>query len=186
MGPALGPILGGALAQAFGWRATFWFLSIFTTLCFVAFVYFKDTFRRERSLTYQTTLLRLLRQRKEAETARQRSGTSSIADIAATNPNVKIDEKDKSRFDEKHPPTGVEVTNMDVEAQRPSARPVPNVEELKLSLRDFNPVKPIIQVLCRPNNLVILFASGTSMRYSPRPVVLMPLFQGLHSHSTTL
>jgi len=28
-GPSLGPIIGGALAQSLGWRAIFWFLSIF-------------------------------------------------------------------------------------------------------------------------------------------------------------
>ena len=30
LGPSLGPILGGALTQGFNWRATFWFLTIFT------------------------------------------------------------------------------------------------------------------------------------------------------------
>ena len=31
---------------------------------------------------------------------------------------------------------------------------------VKLSLRDVNPFKPLAQVLCRWNNIVILFASG--------------------------
>lgn len=53
-GPSLGVVLGGALAQGFSWRAIFWFLASVAGLIFVLFlVVFKDTFRRERSSTYQ-------------------------------------------------------------------------------------------------------------------------------------
>ena len=40
LGPSLGPILGGALTQAFSWRATFWFLAAFVCACFLSFLPF--------------------------------------------------------------------------------------------------------------------------------------------------
>ena len=80
LGPALGPILGGSLTQGWSWRATFWFLAIFVGLCFLSFIPFKDTFRRERSLTYQTAL-----KRKRALMYAKASGTpSEPQDIAAS------------------------------------------------------------------------------------------------------
>ncbi|KAG6813459.1 hypothetical protein H0H92_010793 [Tricholoma furcatifolium] len=54
---SIGPVLGGVLTSGLGWRAIFWFLGIFSgvvCLCFVLF--FRDTFRKERSLAYQTRL----------------------------------------------------------------------------------------------------------------------------------
>lgn len=57
LGPSLGVVLGGALALGFSWRAIFWFLASVAGLIFILFlVVFKDTFRRERSSTYQTVL----------------------------------------------------------------------------------------------------------------------------------
>ncbi|KAL4070034.1 major facilitator superfamily domain-containing protein [Scleroderma yunnanense] len=59
LGPSLGPILGGVLAQELSWRAIFWFLAIWGGIVFLAFLsLFRDTFRRERSLTYQNVLKR--------------------------------------------------------------------------------------------------------------------------------
>ncbi|KAL4070035.1 major facilitator superfamily domain-containing protein [Scleroderma yunnanense] len=59
LGPSIGPILGGILAQELGWRAIFWFLAIWGGIIFLAFLLlFTDTFRRERSLTYQNVLKR--------------------------------------------------------------------------------------------------------------------------------
>ncbi|KAF9483597.1 MFS general substrate transporter [Pholiota conissans] len=66
LGPSLGPILGGALAQAFSWRAIFYFLAIFGGVSLLSFLFFKDTFRRERSLAYQAAL------RKATEAHRSR------------------------------------------------------------------------------------------------------------------
>ncbi|EJD50730.1 MFS general substrate transporter [Auricularia subglabra TFB-10046 SS5] len=57
IGPSLGPLVGGIITDVFNWRATFWFLVILGGLMWLCFVFlFKDTFRRERSLTYQRAL----------------------------------------------------------------------------------------------------------------------------------
>ncbi|KAI0927466.1 hypothetical protein AcV5_007999 [Taiwanofungus camphoratus] len=145
LGPSLGPILGGVLTQGFNWRATFWFLVIFTGLCVVAFVFFKDTFRRERSLSYQTALKRLLEQqavKKAAALHRQRTDG--------------CEEKEKDAEGAVGSATAT-VVERDLESQAVPAEPV---KEVKLSLKDVNPVGPIVHVLRRANNVTILFASG--------------------------
>ena len=51
------------MTSAFNWRAIFWFLCITSGLSVISFaLFFRDTFRRERSLTYQN----LLDQRRKA------------------------------------------------------------------------------------------------------------------------
>jgi hypothetical protein len=51
------------LTSVFNWRAIFWFLSIISGLSLLSFIlFFHDTFRRERSLNYQT----VIRQRRRA------------------------------------------------------------------------------------------------------------------------
>ncbi|KAF3057434.1 hypothetical protein GL218_06174 [Daldinia childiae] len=45
LGPALGPIIGGAVSQSIGWRWTFWILSIYDGfLVIVAFFVFSETY----------------------------------------------------------------------------------------------------------------------------------------------
>ncbi|CCL99471.1 uncharacterized protein FIBRA_01489 [Fibroporia radiculosa] len=144
LGPSLGPILGGVLTQGFNWRATFWFLAIFTGFCAVSFLFFKDTFRLERSLTYQTALRRLL----EHEAKK----TQVDAEKRRHEKDVKEQDEDNGNSTSMH----------DVEAQAAqladgTALPI---KEIKLSLMDINPVRPIVQVLRRQNNIMILVASG--------------------------
>ena len=52
LGPSLGPLIGGALATAWNWQATFYFLAIIGGVVLVSMLLFRDTFRQERSLTY--------------------------------------------------------------------------------------------------------------------------------------
>ncbi|TFK31058.1 major facilitator superfamily domain-containing protein, partial [Crucibulum laeve] len=139
LGPATGPIFGGVLTTGLNWRAIFWFLTIVSGTIFIAFVlFFKDTFRRERSLTYQTVL---------KERLRAKSRTPSIDPIPVKSVGAGVDIEKQEKVTSTMPTSNVE-----------SVLPV-----LKLSLKDVNPFKPIGLVLRRMNNLVVLFASGKSI-----------------------
>ena len=66
LGPSIGSIIGGGLTTAFTWRGPFYFLAIMGGIVFMSFLLFlKDTFRRERSLTYQSVLKARLREAKK-------------------------------------------------------------------------------------------------------------------------
>jgi MFS family permease len=65
LGPSLAPLVAGSLTQSLGWRAVFWFLVIFAGANFLSFLLIlKDTFRRERSLIYQTVLKKRMEKRE--------------------------------------------------------------------------------------------------------------------------
>ncbi|KAJ7146019.1 major facilitator superfamily domain-containing protein [Mycena epipterygia] len=147
LGPSLAPIMGGVLTTGFNWRAPFWFLAAVSGLsCLSIFVFLKDTFRRERSLTYQSVL---------------RSRLKSRSASAATSCTVTVAEKE--------PPMETNGTS-DLEKQEWRANSPDVVAAalpvIKLTLRDVNPFKPLWQVLRRTNNLVILFASGLMFAFN--------------------
>lgn len=141
IGPSLGPILGGLLTQVFSWRALFWSLAAFIVVNLVFFVFFfHDTFRKERSLTYQ----RVLASRRCA--APKQSSPATVSD-----------------------PTHVSDGKSDGEAKvapvEASAGPVADADqraetEISLSFKDVNPFPPLLLVLKRRNNITTLFASG--------------------------
>lgn len=155
LGPSMGPLLGGILTQVFNWRATFWFLAIFGGVSLATFVVFKDTFRRERSLTYQAALKKMKAQlQRKPRTAIPESQTTTIAAQPA---------------DEKQCPEGVgKPETHDLEAQRckgPIGMPLDmtgpqSVASVKLTLKEVNPITPLVLVLRRRNNVTILIASG--------------------------
>ncbi|KZP04105.1 MFS general substrate transporter [Athelia psychrophila] len=133
LGPSVGAILGGGLTQAFGWRAVFWFLVIFAGLNFLSFLFlFKDTFRRERSSTYQTVL-----KRRTLERALKSKNASQATVTDAVNGDRDADAR-----------------------TLPLATEAPPLKAIKLSLRDINPFPPLWLILRRKNNLAILFPSG--------------------------
>ncbi|KAF9482692.1 MFS general substrate transporter [Pholiota conissans] len=80
LGPSLGPIVGGVLSQVFSWRATFYFLAIFGGVSLLAFVFFRDTFRKERSLSYQAALQKALERRRTSSDDNDTLNTGSSAE----------------------------------------------------------------------------------------------------------
>ncbi|EJC98039.1 MFS general substrate transporter [Fomitiporia mediterranea MF3/22] len=151
LGPSLGPIIGGALTDAWNWRATFYFLAAFCSLSLASFILFKDTFRRERSLAYQAALLRA----KAHNERKQRHGSST-----PVSQRTSIDGDDKT-INGETPEKIIEVR--DIEKATPAAH---SVQDVRLSLRDINPLAPLPQVLRVRSNLLILVASGILFAFS--------------------
>lgn len=136
LGPSLGPIFGGALTQGLSWRAVFWFLVIWGGIIFAAFLFlFKDTFRKERSVTYQNVLILRLQEQQSSEA------------------------KDELRNISKSEMGGEQTTAKDIEAQQ-TVIPASAIKDVKLSMVDVNPFPPYLSIVSRKNNLVMLVASG--------------------------
>ncbi|KAJ8597215.1 vacuolar DHA amino acid exporter [Rhizopogon salebrosus TDB-379] len=145
LGPSMGPIIGGALTQALDWRAVFWFLVVLGGIFTVAFLcFFKDTFRKERSVTYQNVLARRVREQLLS---------------GAKDESRRISEKELQEYGEQ------QTSSKDVEAQR-TVIPVSAIKEVKLSIADVNPFPPYISILRRKNNLAVLVASGLLFGFS--------------------
>jgi MFS family permease len=69
-GQSLGPLFGGVLTQIWNWRATFYFLAIIGVIVLISLLIFKETFRKERSLTYQEAKRHAIRREEEKGTKR--------------------------------------------------------------------------------------------------------------------
>ncbi|EIW78232.1 MFS general substrate transporter [Coniophora puteana RWD-64-598 SS2] len=154
LGPALGPIVGGALTQGFGWRAVFWFLCIWGGVIFAAFAFlFKDTFRKERSLTYQNVLKRRIRERQQHEQQKARKSGSGDVTPATARPSIEHEHaNEKTSGTEQGSPKELEAQKVVVSAEA--------MKEIKPSLADINPFPPYWRVIRRKNNLVIITSSG--------------------------
>ncbi|KAG2034587.1 MFS general substrate transporter [Suillus americanus] len=154
LGPSLGPIIGGALTQGLGWRAIFWFLVIWGGIIFSAFLFlFKDTFRKERSTTYQNVLKRRLREQQSSE---------------AKDEPRKISEEESQVNDEKQTNSkdvGAQTSSKDIEGQ-PMVIPASAIREVKLSIADVNPFPPYLSIVSRKNNFAILIPSGLIFAFS--------------------
>jgi hypothetical protein len=99
---------------------------------------FKDTFRKERSVTYRNVLKRRLREQQSSEA------------------------KDESRkISEKELQVNVEnqTSSKDIEGQ-PTVIPPSAIREIKLSITDVNPFPPYLSIISRKNNSAIFIASG--------------------------
>ncbi|KAF8636200.1 hypothetical protein AX17_003688 [Amanita inopinata Kibby_2008] len=142
LGPAIGPIFGGVLTTGFNWRAVFWFLTIVSGIsCFSFFFFFRDTFRKERSLTYQNAL------------------KSRIKHLSSTSTTPKI-LSNRSSFAGDVPALAINKPSGEANGYDPE------LGEVKVTLRDLSPFKPIWLGLCRPNNLVVLVSSGLSFAFN--------------------
>ncbi|CED82859.1 Synaptic vesicle transporter SVOP and related transporters (major facilitator superfamily) [Phaffia rhodozyma] len=168
LGTSMGPIVGGALTQAFGWRSTFYFISAFGAVALFAFCFFPDSWRKERSLAYQAALKKSIadslvhaekkRKRKLAKGLRSTDATPAPTRPGSpTNPDPEklelaleseqINGKKKGGrrrwwlFGER---TGDKVADGTV----------------KIGLRDVNPLLPALAILKCPSNLLTVISSG--------------------------
>ncbi|KAJ8690656.1 hypothetical protein PTI98_012065 [Pleurotus ostreatus] len=164
LGPSLGPILGGALTAGFSWRACFWFMAIFSGLSFLSFLFFfKDTWRKERSLTYQNVLRARLREleasenKRDSVSAKNLGAETPLPDHASCVTEITAAPTEKSAHTAD--PLIDILKNTVVESK--GLPPALELPEIKLSLKDVNPVRPLLLVLRRPNNCIILLASGS-------------------------
>ncbi|KAG1836290.1 MFS general substrate transporter [Suillus subalutaceus] len=143
LGPSLGPILGGALTQGLNWRAIFWFLAIWGGIIFLALLFlFKDTFRKERSVTYQNALNSRLQEQQSSE-AKDESRDISKSEVGREN----------------------QTTSKDIEAQR-MVIPASAIKDIKMSMADINPFPAYLLIVSRKNNLVIMITSGLILGFS--------------------
>ena len=157
LGPSMGPLLGGILTQLFNWRATFWFLAIFGGVSLASFVLFRDTFRRERSLTYQAALIRMQTTKRKKSTA---DNTPVLSRTATLDVSKYQDQKvDKSEQEVISSEKDVESQTITRSAVAETTGPQ-NIQDITLSLREVNPIAPLLFILRRKNNLTILSASG--------------------------
>lgn len=155
LGPALGPILGGVLTQTLGWRSIFWFIAICAGVVLLALVFlFKDTFRKERSLTYQNVLQK---RTKEGELQHQHLDKSCRAFSATEKPAQPVLESTTSLQQTGH---------LNVEANSPTIAPASSMKDVNVSLADVNPFPPLLKIVTRLNNIAILFASGLIFAFS--------------------
>jgi len=138
VGPSAGTFLGGVLTSAFGWRGPFYFLAIISGVVLLSFILlFKDTFRRERSYTYQAILKKRLADRAIAKKLPSTEDITPAAIVAPENPGADI---------EKQIITRSQVTHV--------------AKDIKVRVTDVNPFKPMWGVVTRPHNFTILVASS--------------------------
>ncbi|KIJ17886.1 hypothetical protein PAXINDRAFT_130359 [Paxillus involutus ATCC 200175] len=150
LGPALGPIVGGALSQYFGWRSGFYFLVASGGIILAAFLFlFKDTFRLERSLTYQVALRRRVNDL-------ERLRPSSDSTVGERGPS-----KESSGVEASWPRSSEGLTR-DTHAPKPQ----PALTDITLSFADINPFPPLWKIIQRKNNLAILLANGLVFAFS--------------------
>lgn len=134
LGASIGPFLGGVFAQAFGWRAVFYFMLIAGGIVWISlFVFLKDTFRKERSLQYQTVFRRSLEQ-PQLSTAAPGCNSATEQQLSMKKAAEQLE-------------TGMTADSL-------------GVQDVKLSFTDVNPFPPMIVVLKRLNNNAIFLTAG--------------------------
>ncbi|KAF8713191.1 MFS general substrate transporter, partial [Rhizoctonia solani] len=157
----------GGLTAGFSWRATFWFLVIFAGVSLGTFVFLPDTWRRERSTSYQAAKQRALKERAKRSQAGTptwsrapsptRSGTVTPIIGANTPTDLTQGYEDKKKAQE-------QVANAATTVVKSEKHGVQD-EDIKLSITDVNPISPIWHILKERSNLCILFASALLFAY---------------------
>lgn len=110
---------------------------------------------------YQAALKRRIAH--DSAKASEASSLSQITAVSRIVPEAEIAREDGAKEGKDAIETLARDIDMEKQAQaaaRIDAEALAPVDEIKLSLADVNPVKPIVHVLRRMNNLTILTASG--------------------------
>ncbi|TNY23883.1 vacuolar DHA amino acid exporter [Rhodotorula diobovata] len=158
LGPALGPIVGGAVTAAADWRATFYFLLAYGCACFLLALWLPDTFRKERSLAWRKARDRARQHaREKLEAARvalpRADGQQArpVIDDDARNATLKTVESAVKEQGSVFSPlrkvrTALSGRSADV--------------KVKIRFRDINPLAAAVDVVKQPANLLVLVYSG--------------------------
>lgn len=173
LGPSVASVLGGVLTSGFNWRGPFWFLAIVSGCSLLGFiVFFKDTFRKERSLTYQNILKSRLREaakegrRRRRAREKRRDGKHNADEADGKAVDVEVDDADADITAAPTPASPATPAERDLERGSGVAviadggAVVAALPDVKVTLRDVNPFPGVISILRRPNNVVMLFSSG--------------------------
>ncbi|KAJ8516981.1 hypothetical protein ONZ45_g5759 [Pleurotus djamor] len=155
LGTSLGPILGGALTVGFSWRACFVLVAIVCGTSWFSFLTFQDTWRKERSLTYQNVL-------------REKVRELDYHDSNSQTPNSKLNPGGDQTVMKSHTSSVIDVAVIsDLEKRLADGRETPKAvgstepPDIKLTVKDINPLRPICLVLTRINNLIIVLVAGS-------------------------
>ncbi|KAG8998438.1 hypothetical protein FRB90_012304 [Tulasnella sp. 427] len=149
LGPSIGPMLGGIVVQIWNWRATFWLMVILAGSSMSMFLCFKETFRKERSLVYQSATKRSFSRNQSRLHSAQLSRVQSR------------DEKSPGTLitgDHAVPPSH------DLEKGAPVTHSTDY--QLKPTFADINPLGPAWKILKQKSNIVVLTASGCFFGFS--------------------
>ncbi|WVQ99518.1 hypothetical protein IAU59_006654 [Kwoniella sp. CBS 9459] len=203
LGPGVAPLLGGALGQAFGWRSVFYFLAAYAGVMECFFVFFPDSWRRERSRVYQKAIKGAVKraeanERRKAKRQAKKANAVKVSQASRTLDTIPASPQGSRRpsedadididIDNAHdalpePPTemvGVELNphggadekgQVKLRTRRKwfglghglggdKSKKGESKEDIKLSLRDLNPIPTMVSVLKKPTNALILTASG--------------------------
>lgn len=158
------------LTRAWSWRGTFYILAALGGTLFVSFLLFKDTFRRERSLSYQAAVARLRARLEAKEKAALSNDNSRKVSLEANAPvPVHTLENDEQGVDCVQEPQ--EPSNREKRAPESTPTGQAGMKDIKLSLKDVNPFPQLLEVFMRKNNTVILFPSCNSSFRTPFTVL---------------
>lgn len=188
LGPAVGPLIGGALGNAYGWRSTLYFLAVFAAIMTLLFFFFPDTWRRERSRVYQKAisdaLKRSLKAERHADKKRARKLAKGLASTATTpaatrnatprsgaqTPATRPGSVHESIHEGVH--DGVRVTDVDLErggdSEKAKRRWLPwahkardnDPNDIRPSFVDVNPLPTMASIFHSPTNAIVLLCSG--------------------------
>ncbi|KAM0786891.1 hypothetical protein ACM66B_002315 [Microbotryomycetes sp. NB124-2] len=140
--PAIGPLLGGVLTNAANWRVTQYVLLGYAAVCLGLYFWLPETFRKERSAAWRAAMKR----------ARAHALAKRLKARAALPQGTTLDEPvDRPR----QPGFSPLNTVKSVISLRSSKD-----DNLKIHLRDVNPLAATGQVLCRKENFITIFFSG--------------------------